>query len=125
MLTVNVNSMRNSFQLLINRPKMQGMACVARSCREILKLAALQHSPLRDTVQMKNVLSRLGCVTSSSTMQQKGLENTTVSEVLMTKGEEKTGSWLWCHTDDPVHDAVKHVSIQNILAISQYKSTYQ
>ncbi|KAK9271360.1 hypothetical protein L1049_026950 [Liquidambar formosana] len=87
---------------------MQGIGQAARSCWDTLKLTVLQHSNPRDTVQRKNVFSRLGCVTSSSDTQQKGLENTTVAEVLMTKGEEKSGSWLWCHIDDTVYDAVKH-----------------
>lgn len=46
----------------------------------------------------------------SQTMTEKGLQNTTVADVLMTKGEEKVGSWLWCQSDDTVYDAVKQVS---------------
>ncbi|PKI35142.1 hypothetical protein CRG98_044417 [Punica granatum] len=38
----------------------------------------------------------------------------TVSDVLMTKGEEKTGSWLWCRADDTVYDAVKNMAQNNI-----------
>lgn len=40
----------------------------------------------------------------------KALQNTTVAEVLMTKGEDSAGSWLWCRTNDTVYDAVKQVS---------------
>lgn len=57
----------------------------------------------------KNIFSRFGCVTSSTTMPEKGLENLTVADVLMTKGEDKTGSWLWCRTNDTVYDAVNNV----------------
>lgn len=39
-----------------------------------------------------------------------GLRNTTVAEVLSTKGQDKAGSWLWCRTDDTAYDAVKQVS---------------
>ncbi|KAL6574340.1 hypothetical protein OROHE_001244 [Orobanche hederae] len=45
----------------------------------------------------------------SHKISEKGLQNKTVAEVLMTKGEEKVGSWLWCRTDDTVYDAVNRV----------------
>ncbi|KAA8537610.1 hypothetical protein F0562_027217 [Nyssa sinensis] len=93
---------------------MQGLARIVRSCQETLKLAILQNSPVGDNAEMKRVFSRCGCVTSSPTMQQKGLENTTVAEVLMAKGEEKVGTWLWCRTDDTVYDAVKHMAQNNV-----------
>lgn len=50
----------------------------------------------------------------SPTMQNKGLKNTIVAEVLMTKGEEQVGSWIWCRTDDTVHDVVKQMAQNNI-----------
>ncbi|CAA0843395.1 Cystathionine beta-synthase (CBS) family protein [Striga hermonthica] len=50
----------------------------------------------------------------SRTISDKGLQNTTVAEVLMTKGEEKVGSWLWCKTDETVYDAVKRMAQYNI-----------
>lgn len=56
-----------------------------------------------------------GMATESPTMQQnKGLENMTVAEVLMTKGEEKVGCWIWCRSDDTVQDAVKKMAQHNI-----------
>lgn len=96
---------------------MHAFTNMIRSYQETWRLAVLQHWHLRAS-------ARCGCVTSSvmqkeitedksPTMQNKGLENTTVAEVLMTKGEEKVGSWIWCHTDDTVHDAVKQVSCTN------------
>ncbi|OMO87593.1 hypothetical protein CCACVL1_08926 [Corchorus capsularis] len=42
-------------------------------------------------------------------MQEKGLENITVADVLMTKGEENVGSWFWCRINDNVDDAMKNV----------------
>ncbi|XP_061356444.1 CBS domain-containing protein CBSX3, mitochondrial [Gastrolobium bilobum] len=60
------------------------------------------------------ISSGFGGVTSSPPMQQKGLENVTVSEVLMTKGEEKLGSWLWCRVDDAVINAMKNMAENNI-----------
>ncbi|XAR64131.1 hypothetical protein NMG60_11024359 [Bertholletia excelsa] len=94
--------------------KMQGLARAIRSCRETLKLAILQHSVVRDAVEMRKVFSHYGCVTTSPDMGNKGLENTTVSDVLMTKEEEKAGSWLWCRSDDTVFDAVKQMAQNNI-----------
>ncbi|KAL0360664.1 UNVERIFIED_CONTAM: CBS domain-containing protein CBSX3, mitochondrial [Sesamum radiatum] len=49
-------------------------------------------------------------VARSHTMPQKGLQNTTVADVLMTKGDERVGSWLWCRSDDTVYDAVKQMA---------------
>ena len=74
-----------------------------------LKLGILKHSPARDRAETKRVFRRSGCVTSSTMVEQMGLENTTVAKVLMTKGKEEVGSWLWCRSDDTVHDAVKQV----------------
>lgn len=93
---------------------MHALTKTIRAYQETCRLVALQHWHLRAS-------ARCGCVTSSVTqkgnteeesltMQNKGLENTTVAEVLMTKGEEQVGSWIWCRTDDTVHDAVKKVS---------------
>ncbi|KAL0314679.1 UNVERIFIED_CONTAM: CBS domain-containing protein CBSX3, mitochondrial [Sesamum angustifolium] len=53
-------------------------------------------------------------VARSHTMPQKGLQNTTVADVLMTKGDERVGSWLWCRSDDTVYDAVKQMAQNNI-----------
>ncbi|GKA72194.1 hypothetical protein Tco_0778410, partial [Tanacetum coccineum] len=33
------------------------------------------------------------------------------AEVLMTKEDEKAGSWLWCKSDDTVYDAAKQGSL--------------
>ncbi|KAG6401035.1 hypothetical protein SASPL_137880 [Salvia splendens] len=43
-----------------------------------------------------------------------GLRNTTVAEVLSTKGQDKAGSWLWCRTDDTVCDAIKQMAQNNV-----------
>ncbi|CAK7346353.1 unnamed protein product [Dovyalis caffra] len=88
---------------------MQGLVRGVRSCQEILRAAILKHPHER-----RNLLSRLGRVTSSLPVREKGLENLTVADVLMTKGEEKIGSWLRCHTTDTVYDAVKNMAKNNI-----------
>lgn len=89
---------------------MQEIGRAVRSCQEILKATILQHSNRGVTAKMEKILSHFVGITGSSSLWQKGLENVTVAEVIMTKGEEHTGSWLWCQSADPVVDAVKHVS---------------
>ncbi|KAK1399258.1 Cystathionine beta-synthase (CBS) family protein [Heracleum sosnowskyi] len=92
---------------------MHALTNIIRTYQETCRLAVLQHWHLPAS-------ARCGFVTSSvtedksPTMQNKGLENTTVAEVLMTKGEEQVGSWIWCRTDDTVHDAVKQMAQNNI-----------
>lgn len=68
-------------------------------------------------LNLNKIYSKFGCATSSPRMQQKGLENVTVSEVLMTKGEENVGSWLWCRADDAVVNAMKNVRWFNLFKI--------
>lgn len=84
-----------------------------RTCREVLRSAILKHSQERYVVQGRNTCSRFGCVTSSSSsslpVEEKGLENITVAEVLMTKGDDKEGAWFCCRSNDVVDDAVKNV----------------
>ncbi|KAE8713402.1 CBS domain-containing protein CBSX3 [Hibiscus syriacus] len=50
----------------------------------------------------------------SMEMEEKGLENTTVEDVPMTKGEETVGSWIWCRINDNVDDAMKNMAQHNI-----------
>lgn len=94
---------------------MQGLIQGLRSCQEIVKLAVVKNNSRgRVSIGRKNMFSRFGCVDSSQTMkmEEKGLENMTVADVLMTKGEENVGSWLWCHINDNVDDAMKNVGIK-------------
>ncbi|KAJ4701958.1 CBS domain-containing protein CBSX3 mitochondrial [Melia azedarach] len=90
-----------------------------RTCREVLRSAILKHSQERYVVQGRNTCSRFGCVTSSSSssslpVEEKGLENITVAEVLMTKGDDKEGAWFCCRSNDVVDDAVKNMAQHNI-----------
>ncbi|KAL3505309.1 hypothetical protein ACH5RR_035150 [Cinchona calisaya] len=94
---------------------MQGFVQAIRSYQEKL----LGHSLLRSTIAAKSKLLRHSSISShlttdSTTMQYKGLENMKVAEVLMTKGGEKVGSWLSCHMNDTVYDAVKQMAQNNI-----------
>ncbi|XP_042487629.1 CBS domain-containing protein CBSX3, mitochondrial-like [Macadamia integrifolia] len=93
---------------------MQGIARVVRSHRHTLQNAILKHANVQCTAFGSNVFSRCECIISSPTLQQKGIENTTVAEVLTTKGEEKNDSVLWCRTDDTVYDAVKKMADNNV-----------
>ncbi|GKV40436.1 hypothetical protein SLEP1_g48079 [Rubroshorea leprosula] len=93
---------------------MQGLIRGVRSCWETVRPAIIEQSRGRIAVERKSVFSRFGCATSES-QQEKGLENVTVAEILMTKGEEQVGSWLWCRINDTVDDAMKNVGIYNIL----------
>ncbi|XP_050213962.1 CBS domain-containing protein CBSX3, mitochondrial [Mercurialis annua] len=88
---------------------MQGLIGGLRCCHGILKFGIQRHSH-----EKNNIFSRFGCVTSSSPMPEKGLENLTVADVLMTKGHEKTRSWLSCRTDDTVQEAIKNMAENNI-----------
>ncbi|KAH9618038.1 hypothetical protein KSS87_014835 [Heliosperma pusillum] len=94
---------------------MQALFQVARSCKETAKLAILRHSLGRDTAEMKKLFARLGYSHSlPPSINHKGLENTTVEDVLMIKDGDKQGSWLWCRSDDTVHAAVKQMVQNNV-----------
>ncbi|XP_057975721.1 CBS domain-containing protein CBSX3, mitochondrial-like [Malania oleifera] len=95
---------------------MRGISQALQSCQNTLKFAVLQHPHGRDMAEAKRVCLRFGCVTSSPSpsLRQKGLENITVADVLGTKADEKPGPWLWCHTNDTVYDAVKHMAQNNV-----------
>ncbi|KAF3446329.1 hypothetical protein FNV43_RR11508 [Rhamnella rubrinervis] len=95
---------------------MQHIGRAVRCCQQIVK-DTIQQSPHGSvTSKMEKLLSQFGRVTwSSSSMQQhKGLENVTVAEVLMAKGDQHTGSWLWCRSNDLVLDAVKNMAQNDI-----------
>ncbi|PON40886.1 CBS domain containing protein [Parasponia andersonii] len=93
---------------------MQRIVQAVRSRQQLVKAAILEHSRGRETTKMEKLFARFGWITPSSSVQEKGLENVTVAEVLLAKGGENTGSWLWCHSDDIVNDAVKNMAQNNI-----------
>ncbi|XP_021745333.1 CBS domain-containing protein CBSX3, mitochondrial-like [Chenopodium quinoa] len=93
---------------------MQPWYRMVRTCQETAKLSILQHSLGRNPVEQKKVFARLRCVISTPPVNHKGLENTTVSDVLMTKGGERAGSWLWCRADETVQDAVTQMARNDI-----------
>ncbi|PON93437.1 CBS domain containing protein [Trema orientale] len=91
---------------------MQRIVQAVRSCQQLVTAAILEHSHGREATKLEKLFARFGWITPS--VQEKGLENVTVAEVLMAKGGENTGSWLWCHSDDIVNDAVKNMAQNNI-----------
>ncbi|KAK9108876.1 hypothetical protein Sjap_016936 [Stephania japonica] len=67
------------------------------------------------SIRRERVLSRFECATSSSpSINYKGLENTTVAELLRTKEEENHSPLFWCRTDDTVYNAVNLMTQNNI-----------
>ncbi|TYH64785.1 hypothetical protein ES332_D06G011400v1 [Gossypium tomentosum] len=75
--------------------------------KERIKLAILRNSGGHNR---KNMFSRTGSVET----EEKGLENITVADVLISKGKENVGSWLWCRVNDNVDDAMKNMAQHNI-----------
>lgn len=92
---------------------MQRIVQAVRSCQEVVKAAKLQHSHGREATNIGKIFSRFGWMTPSSSVQEKGLENVTVAEILMAKGGESTGPWLWCNSNDAVSDAAKNVRLND------------
>lgn len=88
---------------------MQGIWRIIRPRQNPLRPAIFQQFQGNGIINPNKIYSGFGCVTSPPSMHPKGLENVTVSEVLMTKGEENVGSWLWCRVDDDVIEAMKNV----------------
>ncbi|XP_024970074.1 CBS domain-containing protein CBSX3, mitochondrial-like isoform X1 [Cynara cardunculus var. scolymus] len=82
--------------------KMQIIARAIKSCQKTFHIPVLQ--------QLQKYTENAKTIEAD----QKGLENTTVAEVLMTKEDEKVGSWLWCKSDDTVYDAAKQMARNNI-----------
>ncbi|KAL8166072.1 hypothetical protein V2J09_007571 [Rumex salicifolius] len=72
-------------------------------------LRAVQNGLRRNQAHIKKLF-----VVSPHSIHQRGLENTKVEDVLMIKNGENVGSWLWCHTNDTVHDAVKKMAQHNV-----------
>ncbi|KAG6624926.1 hypothetical protein CIPAW_16G060000 [Carya illinoinensis] len=93
---------------------MQGLVRAVRSCQETIKNANLQHLH-GGVTDLGKIFSRFRHVTfsRSSPEQLKGLENVTVAEVLMTKGGEKTGSWL-CYMHPKIFALILQMAIHNI-----------
>lgn len=88
---------------------MQGIYRILKPRCNPRRAAIFQQFHGNGIFNLNKISSGFGFITSSPSMQHKGLENVTVSEVLMTKGEENVGSWLWCRVDDVVINAMRNV----------------
>ncbi|KAL6011341.1 hypothetical protein ACLOJK_001787 [Asimina triloba] len=90
------------------------MQRVARAIT-ILKQRVLRHSHHNETVFKSVVFSHSETMSTDPPTELKGLENTTVRELLTAK-EDKNGdkSVFWCQTNDSVYDAVKHMTDKNV-----------
>ncbi|XP_058780736.1 CBS domain-containing protein CBSX3, mitochondrial-like [Vicia villosa] len=93
---------------------MQGIYRILKPRCNPRRAAIFQQFHGNGIFNLNKISSGFGFITSSPSMQQKGLENVTVSEVLMTKGEEKVGSWLWCRVDDVVINAMRNMAENDI-----------
>ncbi|KAK2392540.1 CBS domain-containing protein CBSX3, mitochondrial [Trifolium repens] len=93
---------------------MQGIYRILQPRRNPPRAAIFQQFHGNGIISLNKINSGFGFITSSPPMQLKGLENVTVSEVLMTKGEEKVGSWLWCRADDAVINAMRNMAENDI-----------
>ncbi|CAH9141622.1 unnamed protein product, partial [Cuscuta epithymum] len=91
---------------------MQGLLRAARMCHEKLELTILGKSQAKNARQIKGINDI--SVMESPKMQHKGLENTTVSDVLVTKEEHNISSWLSCRIEDTVYNAAKQMAQNNI-----------
>lgn len=90
---------------------MQGLIRTVRFCRERVHIKKQEYLASGSILNLIKQGFNGATVARSHSMPETGLQNTTVAEVLSTKGQDKVGSWLWCRTDDTVYDAVKQVSI--------------
>ncbi|XP_071731496.1 CBS domain-containing protein CBSX3, mitochondrial-like [Rutidosis leptorrhynchoides] len=84
---------------------MQVIARAIKSCKETFRIPVLQ--------QLQKYTENAS-ITESPLIHPKGLVNTTVAEVLMTKDDKNDKSWLWCKSDDTVYDAAKQMAKNNI-----------
>ncbi|KAK8596733.1 hypothetical protein V6N13_001340 [Hibiscus sabdariffa] len=114
----SLSIVRRNFHSTNRSCSSKGLIQGLRSCwQEKIKVAILRNSGGNNN--SKSMLSRMGCFTVTSShqameMEEKGLENMTVADVLMTKGEESVGSWVSCRINDNVDDAMKNMAQHNI-----------
>ncbi|OAY63700.1 CBS domain-containing protein CBSX3, mitochondrial [Ananas comosus] len=72
---------------------------------------------MKESFSLMNLIAHFQSASPTSTIPHKGLENTTVAEILKTKGDEEAGALFWCSTNDTVYDAVRQMTQHNIGAL--------
>ncbi|KAL6843577.1 hypothetical protein ACP4OV_026639 [Aristida adscensionis] len=82
----------------------------------LLKSAVLRNISAPKPAMLPAAFSRF-LSASPASLEERGFETATVSDVLKSKGKGADGSWLWCTTEDSVYDAVKSMTQHNVGAL--------
>ncbi|KAK1269488.1 hypothetical protein QJS04_geneDACA005138 [Acorus gramineus] len=96
---------------------MQGVGKAIRFHGSKLKHAVLQQLGIKNTVPWFSESSRFGSSSLTTALPTRGLENTTVAELLKSKGDNDAEFLYWCQTNDTVYDAVKNMTQHNVGAL--------
>ncbi|KAL6843580.1 hypothetical protein ACP4OV_026642 [Aristida adscensionis] len=100
--------------------KMQRAMQAIGSHGSVLKSAVLRHVSAPKPAMLPAAFSRF-LSASPASLEERGFETATVSDVLKSKGKGADGSWLWCTTEDSVYDAVKSMTQHNVGALMVVK----
>ncbi|KAE8784493.1 CBS domain-containing protein CBSX3, mitochondrial [Hordeum vulgare] len=100
---------------------MQGIAKALSQHGKQLRLAVLQHMN-KGIFSWATLISRIQSESPTVIIPHMGLENITVREILTAKGAAQSGAVYWCSTAHLVHDAVKHMTANNVGALVVLKS---
>ncbi|KAM0923454.1 hypothetical protein ACQ4PT_005521 [Festuca glaucescens] len=100
---------------------MQGIAKALGLHGKQLRLTVLQHMN-KGIFSWATLISRIQSESPAVIIPHMGLENITVREILRAKGEAQAGAVYWCSTSHLVHEAVKHMTAQNVGALVVLKS---
>ncbi|CAN1839594.1 CBS domain-containing protein CBSX3, mitochondrial, partial [Linum perenne] len=113
--SVDQSSVTSAFT--VANKTMQGAIGAFFSKAGVVKTTLLQHVRVLNPALRPLVFSRSESVSSAARIEEHGFEHTTISDVLSAKGKGADGSWLWCTTDDTVHDAVHSMTQHNVGAL--------
>ncbi|CAN0876876.1 CBS domain-containing protein CBSX3, mitochondrial [Linum grandiflorum] len=90
----------------------------------LTKTSLLHHVRVLNPALRPLVFSRSESV-SPARIEEHGFENTTIADVLTSKGKGADGSWLWCTVEDSVYDAVQSMTQHNVGALVVVKPGQQ
>ncbi|KAF7056894.1 hypothetical protein CFC21_076025 [Triticum aestivum] len=100
---------------------MQGIAKALSQHGKQLRLAVLQHMN-KGIFSWATLISRIQSESPAVIIPHMGLENITVREILRAKGEAQSRAVYWCSTTHLVHEAVKHMTANNVGSLVVLKS---
>ncbi|VAI13140.1 CBS domain-containing protein CBSX3, mitochondrial-like [Triticum dicoccoides] len=100
---------------------MQGIAKALSQHGKRLRLAVLQHMN-KGIFSWATLISRIQSESPAVIIPHMGLENITVREILRAKGEAQSRAVYWCSTTHLVHEAVKHMTANNVGSLVVLKS---